>query len=56
MKNKIISGIIAITMMITLCIPVLSPIVSFASEGTIYIYTTQEFLDFAKKCDRVSIK
>ena len=50
MKNKIISGIIAITMMITLCIPVLSPIVSFASEGTIYIYTTEEFLDFAKKC------
>ena len=50
MKNKIISCIIAFTMMITLCIPAFSPIVSYATSEVIYIYTTEEFLDFSKKC------
>ena len=50
MKNKIISLTLALCLTLMLCVPAISPVISYAAEETIYIYTTEDFINFAKKC------
>ena len=50
MKNKIISLTLALCLTLMLFVPAISPVISYAAEETIYIYTTEDFINFAKKC------
>ena len=49
-KNKIISLVLAFCLTFTLCVPMLSPIMSFAYEEVIFINDANDFLKFVKNC------
>ena len=48
--NKIISLVLSICLSLTLLLPLCSPVVSFASNETIFISNSAELIEFAKKC------
>lgn len=52
MKNKTRFSALSLVLCIilTLALSAFSPIISFADEDVIYIYTAEEFTEFAKKC------
>ena len=49
-KMKILSGILSVSMVFTLLLPLLSPVVSFADSETILINSADDFINFAKNC------
>ncbi len=49
-KSKKISLVLVLSMIFTLCLGVLTPVVSYAGDETVYIGSADELLAFAKKC------
>ena len=48
--NKIISAILTLCLTLSLSAGLLTPIISYAADDTVYIKTAEEFIEFSKNC------